>query len=268
MKVFFTFIMILCVSSIIYGNYHWNHKLETSVDKNAIIIDNQQSTMNEVTEKQGELNLENAFSNLPTEVASFMQEKLDREETVEILLVGTDFNELGQSSWSSMFKKKIEDEYGTKINVSILEFGLSTTTTDLLDENLHKENTELVPDILLLEPFLLNDIGIVRIEDTLENITTLIDDFTLQNDKAFIFIQPSHPVYDAIYYPQNVKELELYSEQNGFTYINHWENWPDYQSEEVKSYLMPGSEGPNEEGHRVWAEYLSDLFINKTSESE
>jgi hypothetical protein len=60
-----------------------------------------------------------------------------------------------------------------------------------------------------------------------------------------------------------VEQLKTLAENEGYTFIDHWKNWPDYQSEEIKDYILydSGSIAPNEKGHEVWAEYIIDIFI-------
>ena len=78
-----------------------------------------------------------------------------------------------------------------------------------------------------------------------------------------VLIQPPHPLYQATYYPVQVEALEQYAEDNGIPYLNHWEAWPDQDSEEIKDYLSEDASEPSAKGHQVWAEYLIDYFIAK-----
>ena len=60
-----------------------------------------------------------------------------------------------------------------------------------------------------------------------------------------------------------MEELQQFAEDNDIPYLNHWEAWPDQDSEEIKEYITEDSSQPSVKGHEVWAEYMIDYFIAK-----
>ncbi len=118
------------------------------------------------------------------------------------------------------------------------------------------------PDILLLEPFSYNDNGNVGLDNTLLNLKVILSDIKQTSPEAVIYMQPSHPIYNAIFYPKEVDALREFAEEKDLTYLDHWTNWPDGKDEKMKTLLTEDQQTPNVEGNKVWAEYLASYFIN------
>ncbi|KZZ85066.1 SGNH/GDSL hydrolase family protein [Bacillus sp. SJS] len=83
------------------------------------------------------------------------------------------------------------------------------------------------------------------------------------NKDCIIIIQPSYPLYDAKYYPKEVEKLKNYTTENGIAYLNHWENWPPGDSEDLLSYLNEDETAPSPRGQKAWADYLTKVFVAK-----
>ena len=79
----------------------------------------------------------------------------------------------------------------------------------------------------------------------------------------FRSLQPANPLFQAKYYPLQVEALKNYADRNNITYLNHWDAWPDTQSEEIKKFLIGEPSTPNETGHKLWADFLVDYFISE-----
>ena len=124
------------------------------------------------------------------------------------------------------------------------------------------QGIESTPDILLLEPFLLKDNGKIRIEDSLDAVTSIISSYRNANEDLIVILQPSNPLYDSKFYPLQVKKLKEYAEENEYIYLNHWKAWPELDNVEMEDYLTEDSK-PNHKGHQIWAKYLVDYFTGK-----
>ena len=125
------------------------------------------------------------------------------------------------------------------------------------------EVIEEQPDLVLFEPFTLKDNGVVAIDDSLENTSAVIAKIKESLPDTSDPAPPPHPLYHATYYPKQVEALQQFAEDNDIPYLNHWEAWPDQNSEEIKEYISEDSSQPSVKGHQVWADYLIDYFIAK-----
>ncbi|WP_404445568.1 SGNH/GDSL hydrolase family protein [Sutcliffiella horikoshii] len=255
-------VVLLCMGAIIYGNFHWNNKLGSAMNQELVTTNtNQLSTQVEVLEKKEELP-KGDFANLPPEVSDFLVGKNNKGEVVELVIIGSEVNELNENNWSNLFKEELEATYNGLFNITVNAIPGEVTTTDVVNEGLHLENINTVPDLVILEPFLLESNGLIAIEHSLQNVTIMIEDLKQKNPNLFLFLQPGQPLKNAIYYPMDIEELKTWAEEHGYPYINHWESWPK-EPNEISEYIVTEDIIPNEKGHEVWAEHIINYFIGK-----
>lgn len=269
MRILALFIGACCLAVIVYGNVHWNKKIE-SVPTGGIVSSSPEEVVKDekiVSNNEGETSTDitRVTSALPTEVAGFIQKKAKENQKIELVIMGSEANTMGENPWTDIFRKEMDSAYKGLFNVSVYAIP-DVTTLDVVNESLHMEVLEKAPDIVILEPFILNDNGIVAIEQSLENVRSIIEDISEENPGTFFFIQAPHPLYNAVNYPLAVKQLKQLSDSEGHTFVDHWTSWPDYQSEEIKPYLLDGSDAPTELGHKVWAEHILNIFISPEKE--
>ncbi|MFK4998700.1 SGNH/GDSL hydrolase family protein [Bacillus sp. N9] len=165
----------------------------------------------------------------------------------------------GEEGWAAMLRDALEETYSKDlINVSIFEFGDKTSNQFLADGG-DQLVADRSPDLVLFEPFTLNDNGRVAVSESHENIATFIE----KVDDAVVILQPTHPIYKATLYPGEVNDLKIFATEQKLPYIDHWEIWPDYKTEEIIDYLVrPKQSAPNEKGHKLWFSYLEKYFIH------
>ena len=147
--------------------------------------------------------------------------------------------------------------------MTVSTFSYDLTSIAYINEEKITEVMEEQPDLILFEPFTLKDNGKVGIDDSLENTSAVIASVKESLPQTEVILQPPHPLYNANFYPKQVEELQQFAEDNGITYLNHWEAWPDKNSEEIKEYISEDSSQPSSKGHQLWADYLTDYFIAK-----
>ncbi|WP_226682032.1 SGNH/GDSL hydrolase family protein [Sutcliffiella horikoshii] len=262
MRALMTLVLLLCIGTIVYGNYHWNSKLGAAVEgKVEAVHKNSTATATEVVDKE-ESN-QSDFRNLPISLVEKLQEKIKNGEVVNLAIIGSEVNALNDDSWSTIFIEEMERTYDGLFNITVTAVQGEVTTRDVVQGNLHLENLKTKPDVVILEPFLLESNGLILIEHSLQNISAIIEDLKAQNPDVFLFLQPAQPIYNAIYYPDDVEALKSWTEENGYTYIDHWTSWPGYQTDELKEYIKPESITPNEKGHEKWAEFMVNYFTGK-----
>ncbi|WP_404468988.1 SGNH/GDSL hydrolase family protein [Sutcliffiella horikoshii] len=263
MRAFMTLIVLICIGTIVYGNYHWNSKLGSAVDGKVDVHKNSTATATEVVDNNKEEVVNGSFTNLPESLVETLNEKSENKETINLAIIGSEVNGFHDNSWTTIFKEEMESTYDGLFNITVTAIQGKVTTSDVVQENLHLENLNAKPDVVILEPFLLDSNGLIIIDHSLQNISSIIEDLKAENPDVFLFIQPGQPIHNAVYYPEDVEALKTWTEENGYTYLDHWSSWPGYQSDVLLDYMNPDSIIPNEKGHEVWAEYMVNYFTGK-----
>ena len=265
-------VIVLSVATVITGKIHWNNKLyATAKTSQAEKPDEQLNTaVDEKQEDESENKIEivKKYSrNLPEEIQTKLMEATQTGIPINFIIAGSDSTPDDSTAWPALFKKRLEDTYGKDIlTITIKEIG-DKTSTQVVQEELYQEIIDLSPDILLLEPFILYDnANLVPLERRLVNITEILGTIKEEVPEVSILLQPANPLHNARYYPNEVNDLEGYAKENNYTYLNHWEAWPDYQSDEIAEYLDANG-APSEKGHKLWADYLSKYFIAQDGEN-
>ncbi|MCA0991596.1 SGNH/GDSL hydrolase family protein [Pseudalkalibacillus hwajinpoensis] len=256
-KFLLLFLFIICVSGILLGKMHWENKIETmSIKANA--KETQKSTV--ADEKAGN-SLDGAMSNFSKELKELVQKKVSDNKSITIAAVGSDATSDGDDSWPSILQSELDESYGKEVfSINVRSLGDKNSLEAM--RIIREEGVETTPDVLLLEPFLLKDNGEIRIEDSLDAITSIISTYKNVNEDMIIILQPSNPLYDSKYYPLQVDQLKKYAKDNDYLYLNHWNEWPNQDSEKMAEYLTEESE-PNKKGHQVWADYLVGYFTGQ-----
>lgn len=270
MKVFLTTLLAIATAAVlILGNLNWAKKTtissNTEVSKAAETKKDQLTnggSDNKSTSSASREVLLKLASNWPKESIEVFTKSLDEKRPFKILIVGS--SALGGSSstgWPALVETKVNEAYGETVSVDVKEYAL--TSLDFIEQDKTQELVESKADLIIFEPFTLNDNGIVRIEDSLDNITTVIEEVNSDNPNAAFVLQPPYPLYNAQFYPLQVEALKNYAETNQISYLDHWTAWPDPATEEIKDYLLEDQSAPNEKGHGVWAEFVEGFLISK-----
>ena len=161
-----------------------------------------------------------------------------------------------EESWAEQLKSEFESVFDGTIDVELFEFD-GLTTTELIDNGYHNV-IDFKPNLVLFETLTLNDNSSGAAAQSSDQITQFIESFP----DATMILQPSHPIYNATVYPTQVDDQETYVSEQGYTYLNHWDSWPDYMTEEILEYVVqPNQSTPTSKGHDVWFNYLKDYFI-------
>lgn len=254
-KVIVLVTLIACGAAIILGNLHWNEKITAQSEQ----AEGKADPVEKAEEDQEMSDVLSYTANLPEAAQEKIKTAIDSNKPVKLVIFGTSEVE---GTWIDSFKHELTNAYGDNVfDITAISTG-TNTTRDLINEKLYEKINELNPDILLFEAPMLEDNGDVGITNTLENLEEMYEFWQEANEKLVLMIQPSQPLYNATYYPSEVKQLESHTEKNNFTYLDHWENWPELDNTEMKNYLTKDSD-VNEKGFEVWAEYLVKYFVAK-----
>ncbi|MDR7079593.1 lysophospholipase L1-like esterase [Neobacillus niacini] len=248
MKYFLTAVWgIVCVSVLAYGHIHWNQ--QTAVKAVQPVLTQESNQI------EGELYLELA-ANWPDTAKQQLKLALEAEKPFKILFVGSTDME-----WEKTVTQSLEDSFG-RDKISTAHYTYDQTTKDIVAENKQLEFAAEKAQLVVIEPFLFNDNGKVKIDVTLANVTKIIEDMKAANPETTFILQPSYPIYLPNYYSVQVEALKEFAGENNLHYLDHWTAWPATDNPEIKDYYVENS-GPNEKGYQVWAQFLVDYFVNK-----
>ncbi|WHZ02859.1 hypothetical protein QNH48_28735 [Neobacillus sp. YX16] len=254
MKYFLTALWaFICIGVLAYSHLSWNK--QTSVQ--AVISepetkDKQESIEGTIDHKYIEL-----AGNWPKSAIDKLTLSLKEGNPYKILFVGSTTSE-----WENVVSTSITDSFGSeRVTNELLTYDL--TSEEFVAENKQLEIAAKGAQLIVIEPFLLNDNGVVTIDVTLANLTKIIEDIKADNPGTTFLLQPSYPIYLPKYYSTQIEELKAYAKENNITYLDHWTAWPSTDNLEIKEYLDEQQSGPSEKGYQVWAQYLVEYFVNK-----
>ncbi|QIZ66054.1 SGNH/GDSL hydrolase family protein [Geobacillus subterraneus] len=250
-------IAVACLAFAIAGHVYWKQTIDATVQAARAKME----TFAEQEEKanQTEAALARA-KRLPADAQAAIKRAVEENRPIRLVIAGSESTP-EKGGWPDLLKQALDEAYGEgTFQITVHEYeGLTTADADR--QRIAADWASDKPDLVLLEPFLLNDNGVIVIDDTLDHIESMIGQLKSAAPDAVVMLQPPNPIYNATYYPEQVEELEAFAKENGYPYINHWPAWPDNQSEELNKYIDPESDLPTEEGAKRWADALAEYFI-------
>ncbi|GIN69631.1 hydrolase [Bacillus sp. J14TS2] len=247
-------IVLACLVFLGSGYLYWKDRtgvVASEVDSTPKKDDHSEATDKEKKEKDVDTKVVELASNWPEEAQADLEKAIENEEAYPIAIVGS-LALGGEDGWAAMLKKALEESYGDDVvDVKLFEYDL--TSTEFIDEEKYEDVVDFSPKLVLFEPFILNDNGVVDVGENHDNLDTFLDELS----DAVVLLQPARPIPDSSIYPMQVQDLERYADTHDIPYLDHWENWP----EDASDYVVNGESAPNEKGHEVWFEYLQEYFI-------
>lgn len=253
MKYFLTGLWgIVCLSVLVYGHIHWNKEITANAVASTPVVEQQDS------QESNEVNFDQYLAlaaNWPESAKQSFKQALESEQPFKVLFVGTTANQ-----WEAEVTQRLTESYGSE-HITTVIHTYDQTTQDIVAENKQLEWAAEKAQLVVIEPFLLNDNGKIKIDSTLANLTRIMEDIKAENPDTTFILQPSHPIYLPKLYATQVQALKDYAEANNLTYLDHWTAWPATDSIEINNYLNEGS--PNDQGNQVWAQFLVEYFVKK-----
>ncbi|WP_203289079.1 SGNH/GDSL hydrolase family protein [Metabacillus sp. cB07] len=247
-------VVILTLCALILGNHHWNQKISS-------VKAQEDPAKSEEMKQEEQPKWQKYAANLSAPLKEKIKEAQEGGAPLKLVAAGSESTSIQSTGWPALLQSKLDAAYGKNIfAIEVLSYPEGTTRT-FLNENHMEDISKQKPDILLLEPFSLNDNGNVGLENTLLNLEEILSDIKQTSPEAVIYLQPSHPIFNATFYPKEVGALKEFAEEKDLTYLDHWTNWPDSKDEKIKTMLTEDQQTPNVEGNKVWAEYLASYFI-------
>jgi hypothetical protein len=256
------FVIFSCIVSVVGGHFYYNNKLEQTASAARLEMEPKPKTeKKEVKNKKADEQKIAAahFKNAPAGLAELYQQKQAADESLVITLVGSESTSDEEGTWAKRFANQMSETYGNDVEVQIVSFG-DTTSWEVPDQAEYSELMNRKTDVVLIEPFLLNDNGEIRVEDTLIILNLMIADLKEANPEVVILLQPSNPISKPKYYADQIAGVKEYAEKNGIPFLDYWESWPSVNSTDIFKYYDQNTYLPNEEGHKLWADYMYNVF--------
>lgn len=252
-------VIVISVCVIVLGNIHWKQKISSAQEQAA---EQKPEVPAAAVEEEPEWMAKAA--NLPDPIKEKMKLFKEIASPVKIVAVGSESTPSDPAGWPKLVQTNLNKAYGQNMfSLQVLSYKEGTTITFIGKKYVEQVN-KLKPDMIIFEPFTLNDNGKVGLPNSLKNMKQIIGSFKTENPEAIIYLQPSHPIYGATYYPQDVEALKDFAKENKLNYLDHWTNWPDQKNEKIKNMLTENQAAPNAEGNKIWAEYLTNYFVKTT----
>jgi hypothetical protein len=259
-RIFTMFVILACVFSVVGGHFYYKNKLEETAQaaKLELGMTAKKETKNKLSSEEVQKPADH-FKNAPEGIAELYNQKKVANETLNMHLIGSASASPDGGTWAQLFTKQMTDTYGKDVAIQVTSFG-ELTSLELQGSQAYKNIIGKNADLFLIEPPLLNDNDGVSMDDTLYVLTKMITDIRAENANAVILLQPSNPIFSPNRYADQINSLEEYAKEQDISYLNHWENWPSVDSEEIKEYYNATTFVPNEKGHKLWADYMFNIF--------
>lgn len=239
---------------LLFGYMYWQDRTAVSSGIKDVPEVNSESDDSGAAQKEDA----SFYSNWPEEAQADYKEAVKNDGAYKIAIVGSGALGKGQDGWSEQLKAALSDAGGDTIEMEIFQY--EGNSLEFINGAGAEEVTAYAPDMILYEPFALNDNSSgVLVEDRHDGIEMFMNQLKEANEDAVLVLQPTHPLFGSTYYPKQVGELKEFAKEKGFAYLNHWEAWPDDESS--NDLLVESKEASNAEGHTVWADYLIEYFV-------
>ncbi|MEH7356277.1 SGNH/GDSL hydrolase family protein [Neobacillus drentensis] len=265
MKNFFTFLLgVACVAVLFFGHSYWNERIKAAPESTSNVSDNKHKASTTTAENAAQDEDVLAYTtNWPTSAIDRFKQTLSKKQPFKILFVGSPAIGSDTAGTYPTVKEKLLETFGeNNIQVGLKTF--KSTSTQLIKSNKQDEIAAEEADLIILEPFILeNNAGLVSVVQTLNDISKIMEDIKAKKPETTFMLQPSYPVYKGKFYPNQVAELKKFAEQNQITYLDHWSAWPDTNTEEIKEYLQPDKNAPSDKGNQVWSDFILEFLISK-----
>lgn len=266
-KFIFLLICAASIAAIVSGRFYWHHKIQST----AAEAKQQMQQPATSSEKGGETtksasnetnpNLDKLTKNLPEAAAKSIQKAAENGNKLNFLVVSS----TEDPDWLDVLQKQLHQAYGSDVfSITSKTYG-DKTTADFLNGDSYKTLFDIgdETDMILMTAMIANDQGQVRTEDTLQGMNMLKQSIKSDFEDVTFMLQPPNPMYKHAYYNAHVGELREHAHENDIIYINHWQAWPDPKDEQMRDNLQKDDETPNQQGMKIWGQYLSDYFTGK-----
>ncbi len=242
---------LLCIGVLVIGQMHWSNKIEqVSTITAATTNEKAPAKKNDPFSKVADHELKETL-----QLAAWENEN----GSAQILIAGSDSLGTDKEGTAALLSERLKEAYGDKVTVQHLEY--KGNSVDFLANDMVKDYMDAEPDVFIYEPLLLNSNGISSaVKATPEMIDEVLEKLEAENEYMYTILTSPSPIYGATYYLREVESLKGYAEEHDITYVDHWNAWPDDQSQEILDYLNIEQSAPNDKGAEIWADEILTLF--------
>lgn len=267
-KVSAIFIIVSCFAIILLSYISWDIKLDNikkdatkvvPISKNVNSSPRQDDNPEKLSMTQQDL--KNAISKSESDVQNLFEKRFQNGQSLKMLILGSQAMDQGGNGYAKLLEDSLRETYGDFIDVSSKSF--NTSSAEFIEQHLNDIKWSQKYDLILFEPFILNDNGLVSIEDEFTYIDQVVAKAQSAVKDSVVVLQPSYPIYGTTFYDANVTSLKAFAKERNLPYINHWRKWPSSSDVKLKDYLTEDSEQPNEKGAQLWGNTLSEYFTNQ-----
>lgn len=250
---------LLCGAVLVFSYLTWQERLEEASAARPGVVEPESSEAGESVESPGEPAIDSAklaalAANTDESVREVLQARLDAGEDARLLVIGS----AAIKPVADGLANAIHEAYEGFISVDAYVF--DGTSQQFVDGEIGKVDWARGYDVVLYEPFTLNNNGNVIIEDEHAHIAQ-VEERAMEavKDAAFL-VTPPQPIPNANFYITQINSLKAYAEAQGIPYIDHWTKWPAVDSPELGDYL--DAQGmPTQQGVDAWTSGLTGYFI-------
>jgi Cdc6-like AAA superfamily ATPase len=250
-------ITIGCAAVLFLANQQWKEKVQ--VRSSSINAATTESSLDRKPYEEQNNKLLDFTKNWPENTRTLFETALKEGRPFKILLTGSPALGKEETGWAHLLRKELENTYGDAVEVSVKSYQM--TSLEFIQEEIQDELAAELADLVLLEPFILMNNGKIANDLAAEHYSVIIDAFMSTKSDTVVILQPANPLSNARYYPLQVEALKEYAQANDLPYLDHWQVWPETENERLELLAGGDPSFPNEEGHRLWADYLIDYFI-------
>ncbi|MDQ0200756.1 SGNH/GDSL hydrolase family protein [Neobacillus ginsengisoli] len=267
MRNFFTILLgIICIIVLFLGHSNWNKKIAASAKNTSVpsttLVNPTTETEKNTDNEMNATKLITLTKNWPPKAVEQFQQALKVKKSYKILFVGSPAIGSETAGTYQNVKEKLIAAFGKNTIQVVLKI-YDSTSSQFVTSNKQEEVAAEDADLIVLEPFILVNNGKVKIDDSLKDVSKMMEAIKAKKPETSFILQPSFPLYKAKFYPLQVAELKKYAANNHIAYLDHWSAWPDTNSEKFKDYLLPDQSAPSEKGNQVWSDYLVKYLISE-----
>jgi hypothetical protein len=250
--------IIAAIGIIITGHLFYQHKLETIAEESIALsstIQAPEPSSESATAASSDVSL--------TGLLKEWTDVLNSDEVLSITAFGSTSitnAENPSRSWPLLLEEKLSDLADVpEIETTIVDVE-RLTSRDVLNSEFINEVIDSKPDVLLFEPFILNDNGNLPMDVSLQALEGMLEQIQEELPDTALILMPANPLPGANFYLKQIEELESFAKENDYLYAYHWLGWPSTEDGELEDYIANGR--PNEAGHALWAEAMLE-FLTK-----
>ncbi|WP_227938702.1 SGNH/GDSL hydrolase family protein [Alkalihalobacillus deserti] len=245
--------IIVSIAIVIVGHFYYQQKLE-AIAAESVPLTLSTNPSPPLTTQEEEKVDETA------ELTGLLGTWSEVQDTVSMTVFGSTSitnDEDPSTSWPVLFESTINNVSSSSFEVTLIDVE-RTTSIDVLQSDFLDQVIASQPDVLLFEPFFLNDNGQIRLEDSLDALDIMMEQLKQQLPETEIVLLPANPLNSTGFYLSQVDQLEQYALENEYIYADHWQFWPSTEDTDLNNYIENAR--PNEAGHVLWAEAMFEVL--------